>query len=76
MGEWTVKLVCCGRDDGEYIAKSWEEASSFRESYTSGEAVNEQGYSATEHSPGHKRAGIITKTAHPKPTKRIEEDKK
>lgn len=60
MKPWIVKLVCCGRDDGEYRADTYEEAYYFRESYTNGVSVNPHGYSAGEHEPGHKRAGIIT----------------
>jgi len=56
---WAVRLICCGRDDGVERFTTWEDANAFREAYTSGAAVHPQGYSASEHSPGHKRAGII-----------------
>lgn len=54
MKKWIVKLICCGRDDGIYQADTWEEADSFRESYTSGPYVNVPG--------GHERAGIVEKS--------------
>lgn len=56
---WTVKLTCCGRDDGEFHADTWEEADAFRESYTSGAGVAEHGYSAHASEPGHRRSGVI-----------------
>jgi hypothetical protein len=61
---WRVRLICCGRDDGEYIADSWESADQFREVYTSGAGVNERGYSAHPSEYGHRRAGIVERL-HP-----------
>jgi hypothetical protein len=55
---WTVHLTCCGRDDGVFNARTWEEANAFRESYTSGPGVDEHGYSGI--GPGHQRSGVIT----------------
>ena len=56
---WRIRLICCGHDDGAWYALTWEQAEKFRDSYTSGAAVNLHGYSAEGHEPGHKRAGII-----------------
>jgi hypothetical protein len=53
-------MSCCGRDDGIIVFSTWEEAEKFRESYTSGVAVAEHGYSAGPHESGHKRAVVIT----------------
>jgi hypothetical protein len=33
MRPFVVKLTCCGRDDGEFRAATWEEADAFRTSY-------------------------------------------
>ena len=57
---WVVRLTCCGHDEGVYTrASTWEEADAFREAYTSGAGVHPNGYSAPEHSPGHKRSAVI-----------------
>lgn len=56
---WTLKLICCGRDDGSVTFQTWEEADDFREAYTSGYAVDPHGYSGTGTS-GHQRAAILT----------------
>jgi protein gp37 len=58
---WRVALSCCGDDDGEYVASSWDEADRFRESYTSGPGVNDHGYSGTT-SYEHRRAGVLSST--------------
>lgn len=47
---WRLRLVCCGRDDGEEFFATWEEADSFRQSYTSGPGVG---------MGGHDRAAIL-----------------
>jgi len=57
LKRWRVWLICCERDDGVYLAETWDEAEAFREAYTSGYAVDQHGYSGTEW--GHKRAGVI-----------------
>ena len=56
---WIVRLICCGRDDGEERFATWEEADRFRESYTDKVGVAPHGYSADESESGHRRAGII-----------------
>jgi hypothetical protein len=50
MHEYVVKLICCGRDDGEFRARTWDEADAFREAYVSGVGVGKD---------GHQRAAII-----------------
>ena len=30
---WLIELVCCGQDDGFWLADTWEDADEFRESY-------------------------------------------
>ena len=39
-------MICCGLDDGYIAFATWDDADKFRESYTSGVAVAEHGYSA------------------------------
>ncbi|MBK6639678.1 MAG: hypothetical protein IPG34_19960 [Rhodocyclaceae bacterium] len=56
---WRVVLTCCGRDAGVYLAATWEEADAFRNSFTSGEAVAEHGYSADATDWRHQRSGVI-----------------
>lgn len=58
---WRVWLVCCGRFDGSVITRTWEEADSFRDIYTSGPGVEPTGYQAPAICGGHRRAGIITR---------------
>ena len=48
---WIVRLICCGRDGGEYRAVMWKEADDFRESYTKAK--------------GHERTGIIVAASAP-----------
>ena len=61
---WIVRLTCCGRDDGTYTrATTYEEAASFRESYTSGAGVHPNGYSAPEHASGHRRSAVIERVS-------------
>lgn len=58
---WRVRLICCGRNDGEYLAETWDEADAFRESYTGRDdvgTIDPHGYSGTGWD-GHQRAGII-----------------
>jgi DNA repair exonuclease SbcCD ATPase subunit len=66
---WRLDLTCCGRSNGVEYFETWEKADAFRESYTSGVAVAEHGYSAKEYEEGHRRAGIIIDTfAKPAPS--------
>lgn len=53
---WRLRLICCGRDDGTEAFDTWNEADSFRESYTSGEGVG---------ADGHDRAAVIEETLPP-----------
>lgn len=74
-GQWRVKLICCGRDDGVYVAETWEEAEAFRDAYTGGEGVrtiDPHGYSGTGWD-GHQRAGIIQRIADSSDANRGEE---
>lgn len=60
---WRVRMICCGRDAGaEMIFGTWDEADQFRESWTSGPAVDPHGYSGDGYH-GHQRAGIIEAVA-------------
>lgn len=45
---WKVKLVCCGRSDGQEYFDTWEQADNFREGYA-------------KNNSGHVRVGIIAK---------------
>lgn len=54
---WSVRLVCCGRDEGRQGTLTWSSADEFRESYLSGYAV----YPDSEW--GHRRSAIITDAA-------------
>lgn len=56
---WRINFSCCGRDDGFLLARTWEEAERFRDSYTSGPGVEEHGYSGP--GPGHQRSGVIVR---------------
>ena len=58
---WRLRLVCCGREDGSEEFRTWAEADSFRESYTSGPAVHPRGYSGETGDGfcGHQRAAIL-----------------
>ena len=49
MKEWKLRLICCGRDDGEWFFDTWEEADRFRDSYTN--------------AYGHDRAAILERAA-------------
>lgn len=51
MADWTLRLICCGRDDGTECFDTWNEADAFRESYTTGPGVGPD---------GHDRAAILT----------------
>jgi len=62
---WLLKLICCGRDDGEEQFATWEEADRFREASTSGEGIAEHGYSAQADEPGHRRAAILYRLSAP-----------
>ena len=63
---WKITLICCGRDDGVVFCSTWAEAEAFRESYTSGEGVNVNGYNFPER-PGHQRAAIISRATEALP---------
>lgn len=52
---WRVRLICCGRDAGDILRDTWEEADQFRQDYTSGAGVRGPGWPFG----GHDRAGII-----------------
>ena len=51
-----VRLICCGRNDGRYLAEDWQAADKFREGYISGPGVYDP-----EHPErgGHQRSAII-----------------
>ena len=68
LKRWRVRLICCGRDDGIMSFDTYEEAEAFRETYTSGPGVHTLGYSAPEHSSGHRRAAIISEAPREEPT--------
>jgi hypothetical protein len=53
---WRVRLICCGRDDGEIWRDTWEEADQFRQDYTSGAGVGDP---QRPWHGGHIRAGIV-----------------
>jgi len=53
---WRVRLICCGRDDGDIFRDTWDEADEFRQQYTSGAGVRH--FDRIWHD-GHDRAGII-----------------
>jgi hypothetical protein len=53
---WRVRLICCGRDDGDIFRDTWDEADEFRQSYTSGTGVGDW---RKPWEGGHQRAGII-----------------
>jgi hypothetical protein len=57
---WVVTLTCCGRDNGEYPALTWQEADEFRNAYLSGPAVAGPGRSPLALMQGHDRSAIIT----------------
>jgi hypothetical protein len=54
---WRVRLICCGRDDGDIFRETWKEADEFRNSYTSGPGVRH--FDGRAWRDGHDRAGII-----------------
>lgn len=57
-GLFTVRMTCCGRDDGSATFDTWDEADAFREGYLSGPGVGpptETRYGVT----GHSRSAII-----------------
>jgi hypothetical protein len=54
---WRVRLICCGRDDGDIFRSTWQEADQFRQSYTSGTGVRH--FDGRGWRSGHDRAGII-----------------
>lgn len=53
---FSVRLTCCGRDDGRYLAETWQEADKFREAYLSGPGVFDPKYPERG---GHNRSAII-----------------
>jgi hypothetical protein len=62
---WIVQLTCCGRDNGTYGARTWEEADQFRESYLSGAGVAGPGRSVHALMMGHDRSAIIAAGSEP-----------
>ena len=46
-GQWVLRLICCGHDDGRWRCATWEEADAIRNSYVSVK--------------GHDRNAILTK---------------
>jgi hypothetical protein len=54
---WRVRLICCGRDDGDIFRDTWQEADEFRNAYTSGAGVRH--FNGRYWESGHDRAGII-----------------
>lgn len=56
---WVVKLTCCGRDNGEFRALTWQEADEFREAYLSGPGVAGPGRSPLALMEGHDRSAVI-----------------
>jgi hypothetical protein len=65
MPEFTLQLICCGRDDGRQTFGTWEDAQDFRESYTTRGAVCEKGYGCGQLKcgNGHHRAAIIQRAS-------------
>ena len=59
VGAWRVRMICCGKDEGFELFKTWDSADAFRNEYTSGYGVEQHGFSAPEHSGGHRRAAIV-----------------
>lgn len=55
---WRLRLMCCGRDEGEQRFATGIEADGYRDGYISGPAVAEHGYSSHAGEPGHRRAAI------------------
>lgn len=55
---WLVDLICCGYSIDRVYCTTWEEANEWRETFTSGVAVDSHGFSGTGHN-GHRRAGIV-----------------
>ena len=53
---WRVRLICCGRDDGDVFRDTWGEADEFRQAYISGPGVYDP---RKPHIGGCRRAGII-----------------
>lgn len=54
--QFSVRLTCCGRDDGLYGPVTWEAADAFRESYLSGPGVRDPDHPERG---GHERSAII-----------------
>lgn len=54
---WRLRLICCGRDDGDQFFDDWQQADQFRNEYSSGTGATT--YSARPFEGGHRRAGII-----------------
>lgn len=48
-GPWRLQLICCGHEDGIECFESWDDADTFRKSYTATPDF------------GHKRSAILTK---------------
>lgn len=64
VGEWLVRLICCGRDDGSQVVRTWDEANAFREAYTSGVGVKGPDW---PWAGGHERSAIVSRLLSPQP---------
>ena len=66
---WRLRLICCGRDDGELFFPTGDAADAAREAYMSGVGVATFGYSSTSAESGHRRAAIkeLVAPAQPHP---------
>ena len=51
---WRLRLICCGKDNGSQIFKTWEDAEDFRLSWTTGPGVAKE-----PDEIGHDRSAII-----------------
>ena len=54
--QFTVRLTCCGRDDGRHGPVDWHDADTFRKAYLSGPGVLDPKYPERG---GHERSAII-----------------
>ena len=59
-GDWQLRLVCCGRDDGIERFSTWDEADKFRQGYEA--SGSPHGYSDPPYRSGHQRAAILGRT--------------
>ena len=57
VAAWRVRLICCGRDAGDVMRDTWEEADQFRQDFTSGAGVRH--FNGRYWVSGHDRAGIV-----------------